>query len=87
MVPGMSLGLTEVSTDDLKRAYGLLHRGDLDVPVSPWGLARVGLQHCQNPLLIQLRGLDTAGVRAVLTCVLAERISKGAVPVIERSDG
>ena len=87
MVPGMSLGLTEVSTDDLKRAFGLLHRGDLDVPVSPWGLARVGLQHCQNPLLIQLRGLDMAGVRAVLTCVLAERISKGAVPTIDRSEG
>lgn len=87
MVPGMSLGLTEVSTDDLKRAFALLHRGDLDVPVSPWGFARVGLQHCQNPLLTQLRGLDAAGVRAVLTCVLAERISKGAVPVIDRSSG
>ncbi len=86
MVPGMSLGLTEVSTEDLKRAYGLLHRGELDVPVSPWGFARVGLQHCQNPLLTQLRGLDLAGVRAVLTCVLAERVARG-VPTIRRDDG
>ncbi|MDP2307778.1 MAG: hypothetical protein Q8P18_17265 [Pseudomonadota bacterium] len=72
----MSLGFTEVSTSDLKRAYGLLHRGDFDVPVTPWGLARVGLQHCQNALLTHLRGLDAAGVRAVLTCVLAERIGQ-----------
>lgn len=87
MVPGFALGLTEVSTDDLKRAFGLLHRGELDLPVSPWGLARVGLQHCQNPLLSQLRGLDGVGVRAVLTCVLAERVSKGTVPTIDRGEG
>jgi len=86
MVPGMSLGLTEVSTDDLKRAFSLLHRGDLDVPVSPWGLARVGLQHCQNPLLTHLRGLDAVGVRAVLTCVLAERIDRGRAPVLQPGD-
>ncbi len=73
MIPGYALGLTEVSTDDLKRALSLLHKGDFDVPVSPWALARVGLQHQQNPLLAQLRGLDAAGVRAVLTCILAER--------------
>ena len=86
MVPGMALGLTEVSTDDLKRALAMLHRGQLDVPVSAWGLARVGLQHCQGPLLDHLRGLDAAGVRAVLTCVLAERVAKGAVPTLPRED-
>lgn len=73
MIPGYAAGLTEVATDDLKRALAMLHRGELDVPVSPWGIARIGLQHVQNPLLAQLRGLDVAGVRAVLTCVLAER--------------
>jgi len=73
MIPGYAPGLLEVSTDDLKRALSMLHRGEFDIPISPWGLARIGLQHVQNPLLAQLRGLDAAGVRAVLTCVLAER--------------
>lgn len=79
MIPGYAAGLTEVSTEDLKRALAMLHRGELDVPVSPWGLARIGLQHVQNPLLAQLRGLDTAGVRAVLTCVLAERKARESI--------
>lgn len=81
MIPGHDLGLTGVSTDDLRRALTLLHRGDLDTPVSPWGLARVGLQACQEPLLQHLRGLDAAAVRAVLTCVLGERV------VAERARG
>jgi hypothetical protein len=74
-IPGYAAGLTEVSTDDLKRALAHLHRGQFDVPVSPWGLARIGLQNCQGPLLAYLRDLDAAGVRAVLTCVLAERMA------------
>ncbi len=81
MIPGYALGLTEVTTEDLKRALLMLHRGELDLPVSAWGLARIGLQHCQNPLLVQLRGLDAAGVRAVLTCVLAERKAVADAPV------
>ena len=81
MIPGHDLGLTAVSTEDLRRALGMVHRGEFDVPVSPWGLARIGLQACQEPLLNHLRGLDAAGVRAVLTCVLAERV------VAERARG
>lgn len=73
MIPGYTAGLTEVGTADLNHALAMHHRGELDIPVSPWGLARIGLQHVQNPLLGQLRGLDAAGVRAVLVCVLAER--------------
>lgn len=74
MIPGYSSGLTEVGTVELKRALSLLHSGDFDVPVSAWGLARVGLQHVQNPLMDALRGLDAAGVRAVVVSVLAERV-------------
>ena len=73
MIPGFSHGLNEVPTEELKRALVLLHRGELDVPVTPWGLARVGLQAVAGPLLAHLRGLEAAGVRAVLVCVLAER--------------
>ena len=77
---GRSFGLVEVGTDDLKKALTMLHRGDLDLPVSAPGLARVGLQHCSAPLMSQLRDLDAAGVRAVLTAVLAERLSATAGP-------
>ncbi len=67
------IGLTEVSSHDLRKALRSLHRGDLDLPIDVASLARVGLQHCSQPLLAHLRDLDPAGVRAVLVAVLAER--------------
>jgi hypothetical protein len=69
-------GLVEVSTEDLRKALRHLHRGDLECPLTIVGLTRIGLQTCANPLLITMRGLDAAGVRAVLTAVLAERMAK-----------
>jgi hypothetical protein len=72
MFPG-GLGLTEVSTADLRKALRSLHHGDLELPVTIAGLARVGLQHCSQPLLSHLRELNQEGVRAVLVGVLAER--------------
>ena len=68
-----NLGLARVSTAHLKTALRALHRGELDLPVSIQGFARIGLQEPGEELLDQLRGLDAAGVRAVLVCVLAER--------------
>lgn len=68
-----ALGLARVSTEHLKIALRALHRGDLDLPVSIAGFTRIGLQDPGEELLDQLRGLDAAGVRAVLVCVLAER--------------
>lgn len=73
---GAHQGLVDVKTDDLRKALRHLHRGDLDVPVTAIGLTRVGLQHCSGALLAQLRELDSAGVRAVLVCVLAERAER-----------
>lgn len=70
---GAGVGLTEVRTEDLRHALRMLVRGELELPVHVAGLARVGLQHCGEPLLAGLRGLDAAGVRAVLVCVIAER--------------
>ena len=67
------LGLTEVSTKDLAKALRALHRGDLELPVHIAGLARVGLQHCSQPLMAQLRDLNRSGVQAVLVSVIAER--------------
>ena len=67
------VGLTEVSSGDLRKALRALHRGDLDLPVTVASLARVGLQHCSQPLLSHLRDLQEPGARAVLVAVLAER--------------
>lgn len=67
--------LTSVPTVDLKKALSLLHRGELVCPLTPLELTRNGLQNHLDAMLGHLRGLDTAGVRAVLTAVLAERIS------------
>lgn len=70
---GTHLGLVDVATGDLEKALRALHKGDLDLPVSPIGLARVGLHHCASPLMQGLRDLDQRGVHAVLVAVLAER--------------
>ena len=67
------LGLTEISDSDLEKAFRALYRDELDLPVSIAGLARVGLQHCSQPLLAGLRGLERSAVQAVLVSVLAER--------------
>jgi len=67
------LGLTEVNRKDLEKTLHTLYRGDLELPLNIHGLTRVGLQHCSQPLLSQLRGLDQVGVQAVLVAVLAER--------------
>lgn len=67
------LGLTEVSEQDLKKALAVVHQGELRAPLSLPELTRCGLQHCAEPMMSAMRGLDAAGVRAVLVCVLAER--------------
>jgi hypothetical protein len=65
-------GLTAVSTDDLKAVLRAVHRGELPCPIVAQGLAMTGLLRLLDDLE-PLRGLDEAGVRAVLTCTLAER--------------
>ncbi len=68
------LGLTGIATRDLKTLLRRVHRGEIACPVSIVDLARIGLQDPAEFILGQLRGLDEAGTRAVLTCVLAERV-------------
>ena len=43
-------------------------------PRAAAGIAMVGLQHRSEELMQSMRGLDEAGVRAVLVAVLGERI-------------
>jgi hypothetical protein len=66
--------LTGVPTDDLKKALLLLHRGELNFPLTALEVTRTGLHAHSEALLAHLRGLDANGVRAVLTAVLSERM-------------
>lgn len=69
-----ALGLTALSTADLRKLLRALHREDLRCPLTIEGLTRVGLQHAATDLLDHLRNLDGVAVQAVLVAVLAERI-------------
>jgi hypothetical protein len=80
-----TLGLTGLATRDLKTLLRMLHRGELSCPLTIVELTRIGLQEPAEFLLRQLRGLDATGVRAVLTCVLAERAAQEARAA--RADG
>lgn len=68
-------GLVPIPTEDLKKMLALVHRGEMTCPLTPWEIARFGLQHHMEGLLGQLRGLDGPAVRAVLTAVLSERMA------------
>lgn len=70
---GAGRGLTEVETRHLETLLRMLVRGEVHGPLTVVDLARVGLQHCAEPLLDALRGLDDRACRAVLIAVLAER--------------
>lgn len=54
------------------RLLRLVHRGELSCPITRTGLATVGLLRLADDL-DALQRLDTRGVLAVLTAVIAER--------------
>ena len=72
---GAGQGLTGLSTDELQKLLRHLHRGELVCPVDIHRLTVVGFQYKAHALTSALRGLDEQGVRAVLVCVLAERLA------------
>ena len=72
-MPQLRLALTGVDTSDLEQLLRLVHRGELETPLTPPALALAGFQHRVEELMQSLRGLDEAGTRAVLVAVLAER--------------
>ncbi|MCB9676046.1 MAG: hypothetical protein H6737_13065 [Alphaproteobacteria bacterium] len=65
-------GLRAVRTDDLKTLLALVHRGELECPITEIGLATTGTLRLLDDLAV-LKGLDKRGVHAVLVSVLAER--------------
>ena len=69
-------GLTSLTTDHLKRLLKYLHDGSLGLPLNAHSIAAAGFQFRHHELMSALRGLDEAAVRAVLVCVLAERMQQ-----------
>ena len=67
-------GLTSLTTEQLKKLLKYLHDGSLELPLTARSIATVGFQFRHQELTGAMRGLDEAGVRAVLVCVIAERI-------------
>jgi len=76
MQPGR--GLLDLNTAELRRLLGHLHKGELVCPVDAQRIAVTGFQYKSAELMAAFRGLDEAGVRAVLVCVLAERMHQAA---------
>ncbi len=77
-------GLTDVTTDDLKKLLRVVHRDQIRCPLTVDELARCGLQHCAEHLLAACRGLDSNGVRAVVIAVVAERLPANKERVLRR---
>ncbi len=67
------LGLTTISTEHLRRLLRAVFKEELECPVTPAGLAAIGLQDVSAPLLSHLRGLDSTAIHAVVVAVIAER--------------
>ena len=68
------VGLTTLSTEQLKKLLKFLHDGSLQTPLDAHRIACVGFQFRHSELMHALRGLDEAAIRAVLVCVIAERL-------------
>ncbi|MFT5684423.1 MAG: quercetin dioxygenase-like cupin family protein [Myxococcota bacterium] len=69
----VAAGLTELTEDELKKLLRHIYREELPCPVTADTLACVGFQSRHEWISAALRGLDAAGVTAVLVAVIAER--------------
>jgi len=67
-------GLTSLTTAHLKQLLKYLHDETLSLPLTAHSIAAAGFQFRHHELMAALRGLEEPGVRAVLVCVLAERL-------------
>ncbi len=65
--------MRDVPTERLRTLLRAVYREETIVPLSPAGLAALGLQDWSENVLGHLRGFDARAIRAVLVAVLAER--------------
>ena len=87
---GAGEGLTALTVEELKRLLHYLHTGDLVCPISIERLTIIGFQSRYTIVSGALRGLETAAVRAVLVCTIAERTRDapkvGPIPSATRAE-
>ena len=67
-------GLTELSTEELKKLLQIVYKEQTEFPLNPQRVACIGFQYKQNSILNVFRGLEKSAVQAILVCVLAERL-------------
>ena len=65
--------MREVPTPRLLTLLRAVYRKETEVPLSPAGIAALGLQDWTASVLGTLRGLNDKPIHAVLVSVLAER--------------
>ena len=70
---GENLGLTSLSTDELKKLLHHVFKNEVEFPLNPQRIACIGFQYKSIELLNVFRGLDKRAVQTILICVLAER--------------
>jgi hypothetical protein len=68
------VGLTEMTTDELKKLLRLIYRNEVQFPLDAQRIACTGFQYKHQVLINALRDLDEKSARAVIICVLAERL-------------
>jgi hypothetical protein len=71
-----AVGLTSVPTESLKQLLRLVYKDEATFPLTLSELARLGFQGRGSELMAQLRDHDAASVKAILICVLAERVAR-----------
>ena len=67
------LGLSEVPTSDLKKFLRAIHRQEVPFPLNRSTVMTMGMNRLANAC-DPICGLDERATRAVLICVLAERM-------------
>ncbi len=67
-------GLTNFTTDELKKLLKLIYQGKIDFPLNAQRIACAGFQYKHQSLINALRDLDSKSAQAVVICVLAERL-------------
>ena len=67
-------GLTDLSTEELKKLLRLIYKEEATFPLNAQRIACIGFQYKHSVLMNALRGLDANAARAVIVSVLAERL-------------
>jgi hypothetical protein len=69
-------GLTNMTTEELKKLLRLIYNNEVTFPLNIQRITCIGFQYKHSVLMKALRDLDESAARAVIVCVLAERLQR-----------